>query len=1634
METFENRPHNFYQLKREMNARAVRQMNRNEQLPGLTNVVFNQNNYENTSFDQPLPIPTNADGRYMDFDTRSILIPTITDRYPMGIVEVAFMGWNDKKPLVPGLGVSTDVNYGQMILRTYNTAYEMARHRLYMHNLILNPGGPQVAYNNREQNWVTEMTQRHRTAPTQVHVGNDPDTPAVLARNNHLEYVTNPQGVPKVRIIINGIPLESEGNRQDVDLQSVTVRMPYNNTALAAKRLYTSITMQNFASSYNGLRKIGGEEYAEFTLIKGVRAQVTLKYIFMFVNKGATNVLSREEISVMSYPQTVIPRTRDVTRAQREETIFNSDLRGTIGTRAALNNVVRRVPGTNRTIAQDLGGAGAQSYQDKKERVYARKRISNFFTFSTAVMETPQSDLKLCFPMAFMRSECRMAKIHEGKVTEMFGGVKRQLTIPDDIQAPVLETKFWNPTTRKILLFENSKVASNKELRPGKTVPVYESYENEDVRRVWEWCALQIHFIVCDAWGEEIDQEDLGLCVQAYSHVFGVNLSVFHMELGRGKRIAFERSIHETNERFVTMMVDDNHCHAVSNVVEFIKNDFSINYGLCPFAVCDYCVKYNSAWKDGKHHNDCRLNKPNLAPEDEAEQMNHLIMKQRRRQVVDKKTGFKKMNICIYCGRFENQIPSCNCVGGGSFVLKPIGECVRCKQECCAQMYNYHDCYIDVHLKKKVAPLDEQSIWVYDIESMQIYNDKIKQYEHECILIYTMKAYDIDTMHVYGTIAEFVTHMISTKIYHGATILSHNGGAYDNLFLLRHLEKNFIAHATVPRPNSIHRFLKLTIFPEGGNNKVKITFTDFFMMFTASLKSIGAAFALPVCKGDFPHRFSKPEHLDYVGPMPQIDSPEDYYSIKCARSAEAREESLEYWTAKSLEYCYCHNQESQLTENQHTPTTEICPLCLKKYWNFRKELEVYCKLDVVVLAGAVRQYRDRALKFQGSSDLYKWQVDGIDPFHYMTQGQIALAMFVGGKPNYSLAMTFEKKRPEFSPAQIGWINADHGICHPNDTIIHAANHHKEWFDQYSQMYLDGFNKDSNIAYLYFKCLDWGCPTCYAEMYEANEFHAGRGLHFKNLYELATKKIRLISANMHIREVKVQWQHDDAPNWATDRANHIMGLRDFFYGGRTEVFAAYCDASKYTDKEILHLDVESLYPHCCSKELLPCGIPQVKWGKDIEFGRLNPFHSDPYFGFARVRIRPNKKDFIGILPQRRDFDGDEKLCFDLDEKEGCWFTRQIYLAMRQGYEILEIYEVWHYDANNRSDVLMRGYIEFFLRMKQEAEGWKKLGKDLYPNKKDWDNVSDAEQEAICEYIFMLNGGFARPRKENVAINPVMRQLAKIFLNCLWGKMCQRGAKCQEKFVFGWNEYISLLSDYDIDQETVQFRNLSGALYKAVFEYKDTIENNPFLNVAIAAAVTSHAQCILMEQMINVGQENMLYCDTDSVMCLRDKGAPPLHKRGIGNWTLEHVGETITHFAALAPKSYVICTSHGDELTEEIKCKGVTLTEHNREVVNFKTMCEVIDRIFQGRPACKKVDIGPKEYGAPLECKTMCIHPNTDKIDIDYATLLTRYGSKDVRAVYSKRVLQTAFGDEVLSDMKIVRLTPYGYDGHLGNERA
>ena len=84
-----------------------------------------------------------------------------------------------------------------------------------------------------------------------------------------------------------------------------------------------------------------------------------------------------------------------------------------------------------------------------------------------------------------------------------------------------------------------------------------------------------------------------------------------------------------------------------------------------------------------------------------------------------------------------------------------------------------------------------------------------------------------------------------------------------------------------------------------------------------------------------------------------------------------------------------------------------------------------------------------------------------------------------------------------------------------------------------------------------------------------------------------------------------------------------------------------------------------------------------------------------------------------------------------------------------------------------------------------------------------------------------------------------------------------------------------------------------------------------NLYIASYTTANARLRLYSMMEKLGNR-VIYCDTDSLIYLKDEYTKTLVKMGktLGEWSDEFAGKYLTVFAALAPKDYGGILNNGE----------------------------------------------------------------------------------------------------------------------------
>ena len=142
--------------------------------------------------------------------------------------------------------------------------------------------------------------------------------------------------------------------------------------------------------------------------------------------------------------------------------------------------------------------------------------------------------------------------------------------------------------------------------------------------------------------------------------------------------------------------------------------------------------------------------------------------------------------------------------------------------------------------------------------------------------------------------------------------LWHNGAGYDNKFILKWCLSNGLGREPSIRQGSRVTYMFF---------KFHIRFIDTYHFLLQPLRKLPESYGVNSEKGHFPHHFNIPENQNYEGPIPA----EKHFGVKSV-DQKCYAEDFKPW------------YETQLN---------------KKSWNFKHQMQHYCKLDVGVLAKTV---------------------------------------------------------------------------------------------------------------------------------------------------------------------------------------------------------------------------------------------------------------------------------------------------------------------------------------------------------------------------------------------------------------------------------------------------------------------------------------------------------------------------------------------------------------------------------------------------------------------------------------------------------------------------------------------------------
>ncbi|XP_060588537.1 uncharacterized protein LOC132743952 [Ruditapes philippinarum] len=788
----------------------------------------------------------------------------------------------------------------------------------------------------------------------------------------------------------------------------------------------------------------------------------------------------------------------------------------------------------------------------------------------------------------------------------------------------------------------------------------------------------------------------------------------------------------------------------------------------------------------------------------------------------------------------------------------------------------------------------------------------------------------------------------------GATVLCHNFKGYDSYPIMNFLYDNAILPEVITT-GSKYMSIVVPIF--------QIRFIDSLNFIPMALANMPKAFGeTELAKGYFPHLFNTTENYSVeLDHLPDIK----YYNPDSMKP-ESRQKFLEWYGI-----------------NRHTP------------FSLQTELLRYCQSDVDILRKCCLKFRTLFKELTQTSDN-----DGIDPFEKcITIASACNLVFRSIFLNHETIGIIPSHgyRPEAKQSIMAYQWLSYLAFERQIYIQHGRNKGEKQIGPYK---VDGYYEtaEGQKVVLEFHGDFWhGCPKCFSK----STINRVNGLSMSELYTNTLDKQKYLESAGYIYECI--WECDFRKKLESNpiMKKYIESLeivpplepRDAFHGGRTEAFKMYAEST--ADTHIKYFDVTSLYPFINKTGKVPLGHPNII---TENFENLSN-----YEGLIKCKILPPRKLYIPVLPTKCN----GKLMFSLcrtcsetyengkcqhDDNEraitGTWVTDEVKMALSQGYRLLNVYEVWHfdemaqYDPHTKTGGLFTEYVNTFLKVKQEASGWP-----------DWCKTETDRHKYIQEY-FDKEGILLDYDK--IEENPGLRLLAKIILNSFWGKFGQRSNLTQTTFIDDPVQFIDMMTSDQQEIKNVRFINDEAVQLDWAYN-TDFIETSGRTNVVVAAYTTAQARLKLYSYLQALG-DRVLYCDTDSVVFTSSQGQwEPALGDFLGDLTDEVPNNQITKFVTGGPKNYAYCLEKPNKKGQSSICKvrGITLNFKNSLDINFDTLKDMVTGQMQNQ-CVKVVDINKI-----VRNREMC-------------HIITKTEIKDYKIVFDKRVISENYNS-----------FPYGY---------
>ena len=389
-------------------------------------------------------------------------------------------------------------------------------------------------------------------------------------------------------------------------------------------------------------------------------------------------------------------------------------------------------------------------------------------------------------------------------------------------------------------------------------------------------------------------------------------------------------------------------------------------------------------------------------------------------------------------------------------------------------------------------------------------------------------------------------------------------------------------------------------------------------------------------------------------------------------------------------------------------------------------------------------------------------------------------------------------------------------------------------------------------------------------------------------------------------------------WNND-FNTYNYIKEAYHGGITNVF-------KPIGENIYGYDINSLYPSVMKDQYMPVGEPV--WEKKPKNIDINKF-----FGFIRLKIKINQNQYIPpIITKNKN-----KLILFTGEKIITIFSEELLFALKEKRcEIIEIYSAVKFEKKK----IFTEYVDdiYSLRIKSKTKAENLL------------------------YKLLLNSLYGRFGMKLDFLHTLI--LSQKELNILEDNKIKIKSYITNEF----NDYVMI--NIESNENTLSRFIKNDEIDKIIRTPLKKISKIK-IAIQISAAITSYSRIKLLKNIYNIGENNIYYCDTDSIFTDK-KIDDSLISNELGYFKMEYEKSKCIF---LSPKTYIIKNEK-----EEIKFKGLPLEEKKK--LNWNWFKNIYNKINKKKETSFKLNIPIKKNIKDLiisyiENKKYSIYWNFDK---------------------------------------------------------